>query len=100
MAGYVVEVYMSSGRASVPEDLAARARRVSEELSRIGTPIAYVRSVFLPDDETCFLFFEAPSLEAIQDACSRLGLTGERIAKATSVGLARGTTSPTLFGTE
>jgi Protein of unknown function (DUF4242) len=84
MAGYVVEVYMSRHRASALDGIAARARRVSEELSRAGTPVIYVRSVFLPEDETCFHFFDAPSLEAIQETCSRLGLMHERIAKARS----------------
>ncbi len=87
MAGYVVEVYMSRLGASALDDLTVRARRVAEELSRAGTPVIYVRSVFLPEDETCFHFFDAPSLEAIQETCSRLGLTHERIMKATSAGL-------------
>jgi hypothetical protein len=86
MAGYVVEAYLSRLGASALEDLPARASQVTEELSRAGTPVAYVRSVFLPEDETCFHFFEAPSLEAIQETCSRLGLTFERIAEAMSVG--------------
>ena len=84
MAGYVVEVYMSRLGASALDDLTVRAHRVAEELSRTGTPVIYVRSVFLPEDETCFHFFDAPSLEAIQETCSRLGLTHERIAKARS----------------
>jgi Protein of unknown function (DUF4242) len=91
MAGYVVEVYMSRLRASTLDDVTARAHRVSEELSQAGTPVVYVRSVFLPEDETCFHFFDAPSLEAIQETCSRLGLTRERITKATSVGCSPGT---------
>jgi hypothetical protein len=92
MTGYLVEFYVSRLRASTLEDLTARAHRVSEELSRAGTPVVYVHSVFLPEDETCFHFFDAQSLEAIQQACSRLGLTHERIAKATSVRSSAGTT--------
>jgi hypothetical protein len=91
MIGYVVEVYLSRLHASTLEDLTARARRVAEELALAGTPVVYVRSVFLPEDETCFHFFDAPSLEAMEEACSRLGLTHERIAQATSVGLSPGT---------
>ena len=85
MAGYVVEVYVPRLRASVLDDMSARARRAAEELARAGTPVVYMRSVFLPEDETCFHFFEAPSRDAIQQTCSRLGLTFERIAEATSV---------------
>jgi hypothetical protein len=87
MAGYVVEVYVSRLSASILDDTSARARRAAEELSRAGTPVVYICSIFLPEDETCFHFFEAPSLEAIQETCSRLGLTFERIAEATSTGL-------------
>jgi hypothetical protein len=86
MAGYVVEVYVSRLSASVLDDTSARARRAAEELSQAGTPVVYICSIFLPEDETCFHFFEAPSREAIQETCSRLGLTFERIAEATSVG--------------
>jgi hypothetical protein len=86
MAGYVVEVYVSRLHASVLDDMSARARRAAEELTRTGTPVVYMRSVFLPEDETCFHFFEAPSREAIRETCSHLGLTFERIAEATSVG--------------
>lgn len=49
--------------------------------------MVYTCSIYLPEDETCFRFFEAPSLEAIQETWSRLGLTFERIAEATSVGV-------------
>ena len=86
MAGYVVEVYVSRHRATGLDDMSARARRAAEDLARAGTPVVYVRSVFLPEDETCFHFFEAPSREAIQKTCSHLGLTFERIAEATSFG--------------
>jgi hypothetical protein len=87
MAGYVVEVYVSRLSASVLDETSAQARRAAEELSRAGTPVVYTCSIFLLEDETCFHFFEAPSLEAIQETCSRLGLTSKRIAEATSVGL-------------
>jgi hypothetical protein len=87
MTGYVVEVYVSRLSAWVLDDTSAQARRAAEELSRAGTPVVYTCSIFLPDDETCFHIFEAPSLEAIQETCARLGLTFERIAEATSVGL-------------
>ena len=86
MAGYVVEVYVSRLSAPGLDDTSAQARRAAEELSRAGTPVIYICSIFLPEDETCFHFFEAPSREAIQQTCSRLGLTCERIAEATRVG--------------
>ncbi|MGH3024152.1 MAG: hypothetical protein ACRDNI_10895 [Gaiellaceae bacterium] len=85
MPGYVVEVYLSRLGATALGELSARLRQASEELARAGTPVVYVRSVFLPEDETCFHFFEAPSLEAIQESCSLLGLARARITKVTAV---------------
>jgi hypothetical protein len=35
--------------------------------------IRYVRTMFLPDDETCFHVFQAPSEEAVAEACSARG---------------------------
>ena len=84
MAGYVAEVYLSRLDAATLGDLSTRLRQASEELSRGGAPVVYVRSVFLPEDETCFHFFEAPSPEAVQASCSVLGLADARITSATS----------------
>ena len=84
MPGYLVEVYLSRLHGAALSELSLRLRRTTDELSRAGTPVVYVRSVFLPEDETCFHFFEAPSLEAIQESCSLLGLTRARITTATS----------------
>ena len=65
MPAYVVEVYLSRLHGAALSELSARLRRASEDLERAGTPVVYVRSVFLPEDETCFHFFEASSLDAI-----------------------------------
>jgi hypothetical protein len=84
MAGYVAEVYLSRLDAATLGDLSTRLRQASEELSRGGAPVVYVRSVFLPEDETCFHFFEAPSAEVIRECCSLLDLARPRITTATS----------------
>jgi hypothetical protein len=85
MPAYVVEVYLSRLHGAALGELTARLRRASEDLERAGTSVVYVRSVFLPEDETCFHFFEAASLEAIRESCPRLGLAHGRITTATSL---------------
>jgi hypothetical protein len=46
------------------------ARAALEELAREGTPVRYVRTTFLRDDETCFHVLEA----AAGEVCRRAGM--------------------------
>src|SRR6478752_3559523 len=80
MAHYVVETYQSRVHPDVFEEAAKHARRAAEELSGEGLGVRHLRSVFVADDETCFHFFEAPSIEAVRHACERGGITTDRIA--------------------
>ena len=82
MTSYVVEAYVSR---LCGDDLAAlerRARRGAAAVTRAGQPVRYVRSVFLPEDETCLLFFEAVSAEAVEQATERAEIPFERIVEA------------------
>ncbi len=83
MPGYLVEVYASRLHRDTPGEASVRLRQATEVLARAGTQVAYVRSVFLPEDEMCFHFFEAASLDVIKESCRRLGLAGGRITMAT-----------------
>jgi hypothetical protein len=75
VTSYVVE--LAAG------DLAAgeRARSAAEALSREGTEVRFVRSVHVPEHETCLLVFEAPTLGAVDLAGRRAGLTYARIVE-------------------
>jgi hypothetical protein len=53
-------------------------------VSRAGTPIRYVRSIFIPEDETCFHVFESSSKEAGVAAADRAAFAFPRIAEALS----------------
>jgi hypothetical protein len=56
-------------------ELTARARRASDEVHREGTPVRFVRSVFVPEDDTCFYLFRAVSADAVREAATRAELT-------------------------
>jgi hypothetical protein len=84
MPTYVVESFLPRSRGRELDAMAGRARRAARDLSREGTPVSYVRSVFVSADELCFHFFEAETPRAAQDACTRSGLVVDRIAEATS----------------
>ena len=64
MPSYLVEVYLP------------------RERSREGVPIRYVRTTYLPDDETGFHLFEAASAEVVEEASSRAELGRARVAPA------------------
>lgn len=58
------------------------ARSAAEERTRWGTQVRYLRSVFIPEDETCLLLYEAPSAEAVREAARGAGLQFERVLEA------------------
>lgn len=82
MPTYLVEAYMPRSHAQEARAAARRARAAAEELSREGVPIHYVRTTFLPDDETCFHLFEAASAEVVEEASSRAELGRARVVPA------------------
>ena len=82
MPSYLVEVYLPQSRADEARATGHRARAAAEQLSREGVPIRYVRTTFLPDDETCFHLFEAASAEVFEEASSRAQLGRARVVLA------------------
>jgi hypothetical protein len=79
---YLVELYLPREGAGGPSPTARRARSVAEEMTREGTAVRYLRSIFVPEDETWFCLYEAASAEAAAEASRRSGLPGTRIVEA------------------
>jgi uncharacterized protein DUF4242 len=77
MPSYLVESYVTDSAAAV-EHARQRARAVEDE--RAG--IRYVRTTFLPGDETILHVFDAPSAEALRQASEVASLDYERIVEA------------------
>jgi hypothetical protein len=80
---FLVELYVSQADDDAVARDADDALAASVELTREGTPVRYLRSIFVPEDETCFLLYEAGSVDAVREAARRAGLTFERITAAT-----------------
>lgn len=88
LATYLVEVYLPKlGGDELPK-AAARARSAASEMAREGTPVRFLRSIFIPEDETCFSLYEGPSAEAVREASERAGISFERVAEATDIAAA------------
>jgi hypothetical protein len=79
---FLLELYVSREAEAAARRGAADARRAAEELTRAGTPVRFLRSIFVPADETWFLLFEADSAAAVREAARRAGLAVERVAEA------------------
>lgn len=45
----------------------------------------YLRTIFVPEDETCFHLFEAVSADAVAEASKRAAIEHERIVEAQSI---------------
>jgi hypothetical protein len=79
---FLVEVYLPRSRAREARATGCRARAAAEELVREGVSIRYVRTTYLPDDETCFHLFEAASAEVVEEASRRAELGRARVVPA------------------
>ena len=74
MRSYLVEVYVPRSKGREAAAAAARERSAAEALSREGRQIRYVRTTFLPDDETCFHVFVAACPETVHEIARVAGL--------------------------
>jgi hypothetical protein len=82
VAEYLVELYVSRSDGAAAERGGRQARLAAEQLTREGTPVRYLRSIFVPDDETCFYLYEAASADAVREAARRASLPSERVIEA------------------
>jgi hypothetical protein len=77
-----VELYVSREDPAAVERGAARARRAGQELTDEGTPVRYLRSLYVPEDETCFFLYLARCVDDVREAARRAALPFDRIAEA------------------
>ncbi|WP_210648854.1 methyltransferase domain-containing protein [Nocardioides sp. SYSU D00065] len=100
MAEYLVELYVAQGDHTAARHHAVSAERAGTQLAREGRAVRYVRSIFVPEDETCFLLYEADSADLVAEAVVRAGLRPEHVsAAATSVAGAQESPDGTTRGT-
>lgn len=80
MARFVVERYLPG--VSVDEVRCA-LRRLPDAAA--GTPVRYLGSTILAEDEACLCHFEGPSSAAVAEVNGRAGVVVDRIVLAVSV---------------
>jgi hypothetical protein len=79
---YCLELYLAGGSRASLEEAAERARAAAASYRAGGRSVRYLRSTYLPEDETCLHFFAAASGEDVAEAARRAGLTGERVTRS------------------
>jgi SAM-dependent methyltransferase len=84
MAEYLVELYVAQGDPTVAQHHVAVAERAGADLTREGRAVRYLQSFFVPEDETCFLLYEADSADLVTEAVGRAGLRLEHVSAATT----------------
>jgi Protein of unknown function (DUF4242) len=79
VAEFLVESYVAQADWPAFERTAKRCRLAAEELTRQGTHVRFLRSIFVPEDETSFLLYEASSATDVREAVGRAALPFERV---------------------
>jgi hypothetical protein len=75
MPTFIVESYAA-------ESVVDAQRRRAQLAAQLKPGVRYVRTTFLPTDETVLHVFEAPSAEALHQAARDAALTCDRITEA------------------
>lgn len=84
MRAFLAEQYLPAAGADTAARGAGAARQAAEQMTREGTPVQFVRSIFVPEDETCIHLYLAESIEAVHAAAGRAALRIERVSEAVS----------------
>ncbi len=84
MPSYLVETYLTRGRASDRRASERRARTAAAELTQGSRQVRFDHSIHVPEDEICFYVFDAPSADDAALAARRAGLDPLRVVEAVS----------------
>jgi hypothetical protein len=80
MGKFIVELYVGRGEEAALERGVALTCHAAERLTREGRTVRHLRTLLVPEDETCYLLFEAVDAAAAQEAAAAAGLPFERSA--------------------
>ena len=82
MPDYCLEIYLTAGSPAALDDAVRSARAAAESFEARGRSLRYLRSTYLPEDETCLHFFAAASRKDVAEAARQARLTGDRITSS------------------
>ena len=82
MPYFLIEVYIPRARAHEAYTTGRRIRAAIHSLHGDGMEIRFVRTILLPEDETCFHVVDAPSTAEVHHLCESVGLSSIRVVPA------------------
>jgi Nickel responsive protein SCO4226-like len=77
---FLAETYLPATTSS--DEMERSASEAAATLTAEGTPIRFIRSILVPEDETCFFVFEAASPVTVQEVARRAGCGDARVSRA------------------
>ena len=85
MPQYVVERHLPNFTGEQVAAAAKRAKESTAEMTREGTPVRYLRSIFIPGEDKCYCLFEGESADVVRQANQRAELPVQSISEALSI---------------
>jgi hypothetical protein len=76
---FLVERYLNPRDRDELAVATAALRRSAQQVSADGKRVRFVRSIFVPEDETCFDLYDAVSAEVVAETAHRAGVSFDRI---------------------
>jgi hypothetical protein len=86
MPSYLIETFLARGHAGERTAREARARSAAEELTQAGACVRFDGFIHVPEDETCFFVFGAPSSREAVLVAQRAELDPFRVVEAVTSG--------------
>lgn len=82
---YLVELHRPPAGWEALQQLSAEARACAERLSAEGTSVRFLRSIFVPEKDSCFLLYEGVSADAVGEAARRAALAFAVVTSAVPI---------------
>jgi hypothetical protein len=79
---YLVEWYQPALSPALLKETTRQLGQSAAEVSKEGTAVSLLLTLFVPDDEVAFCLFAAGSKASVEQTCHRASLPFERISRA------------------
>jgi hypothetical protein len=80
---FIIELYVPRNDCAAVAAAEERIAAAAAELTAEGRGVRFVRSIFVPDDETCFLLVEGAA-DDVRETARRAAVRVDHVAETTS----------------